>query len=258
MAEQLSREILYEVFGDESTCGQVVVYGFVGFRPSDLDKALAAVNEVKLRFNGDENTEVHCRSLFAGQNRAKSGWAHLTGHRPFFLCHEIAKAVRAVGVKGLVSVTNKTGLPKRMELSFPNGTSKLAKVGHDLGDKQLQQYLYSACAAYLAQNVGTDKVKIWVDEDSTKIDWFNGNKQAKNIHQIIKPAGFDPGKYKSLLEVADLFAYAAARVHAKDRRLGRMYFKMIYNCFVPQVMHFNLAPDQWDPKGDTSDSVVIR
>ena len=63
---------------------------------------------------------------------------------------------------------------------------------------------------YIFYSGNLGRVKIWVDEDKTKIEWNNGMKQAKNIHDLVKPTGFDPGKYKPLLEIADMFVYAAA------------------------------------------------
>lgn len=247
MTIHLGSEVEIEYFGDESKCGNTIVYGFVGLRPEVLDNALEAINEIKKRFKGSEDAEIHCRSLFAGDNRAKSKWSHLINNQPQFLCLEVAKAMRGLGVKSIVCKADKTGLPSRMDVTFKNAIPEPTTTGHELGDKQIQQYLYSAIVGHILFNGQIGKVKIWADEDSTKIDWFNGKKQAKNIHDLVKPTGFDPGKYKPILEVADIFVYAAARYHASDRRKGRMIFKMIHDCFSPVVLKSTFNPALWDP-----------
>lgn len=246
MTIYLDSEVETEYFGDESNCGSIVVFGFVGFSPDILDKALDALNEIKKQFKGNEEAEIHCRSLFAGDNRAKSKWSHLVHNQPQFLCLEIARAMRALGVKSILCKTDKTGLPSRIDLTFENSIPKPTKAGHELGDKQLQQYLYTCIVSHITFSGKLGKVKIWVDPDTTKIDWFNGKKQAKNLLDLVKPTGFDPGKYKPLLEIADIFVYAAARYHANDRRKGWMIFKMIYNCFSPVVLMQTFTPATWD------------
>lgn len=61
--------------------------------------------------------------------------------------------MREIGVDAIASITDKRGLPKRMDLSFSDGQSEPKIMGHELDDKHIQQYLYSAGTAYLAMNV---------------------------------------------------------------------------------------------------------
>ena len=71
MTIHLGSEVDTEYFGDESNSGNIVVYGFVGFKPEVLDQAVDELNNIKRKFNATEDAEIHCRSLFAGDSRAK-------------------------------------------------------------------------------------------------------------------------------------------------------------------------------------------
>lgn len=251
MTIHLGSEVEIEYFGDESNSGNIVVYGFVGFKPEVLDQAINVFNKIKIQFKGSEDAELHCRSLFAGDSRAKSKWSHLVHNQPQFLCLEVAKAMRALDAKAIICRTDKRGLPERLNLTFKNAVPEPTHSSHELGDKQIQQYLYSAIMGHIAYSGKLGNVKIWVDEDTTKIEWHNGKKQAKNILDLVKPTGFDPGRYKPILEIADLFVYAAARYYSKDKRKGRMIFKMIHDCFSPVVLNYTFSTETWDPVKNT-------
>jgi hypothetical protein len=241
-------EILLEVFADDSVIGNAVVYGFVALRPELIDPAIQAINEIKAQYFALPEAMLHCRVLFNSAARAKSEWAHLVEDQPYFLCHDIAKAVRGIGILCAIGFMDKLTVPKRMDAVYYRGTDEEPiRVGHPLNDKQLLQYAYMNGALLFDQAVGRDQVRVWIDPDRTKIDWFGQRRQAKSIHEFIKPSSGDIGRSASLLEVADLLAYSSARVLSRNRRRGWMHFKLIYRCLAPHLQTMRLKPEWWDP-----------
>jgi hypothetical protein len=246
-------KILLEVFADDSVIGNAVVYGFVAFRPELIDPAIGAINKIKAKYFAPPEAMLHCRVLFNDAARAKSEWAHLVEDQPYFLCYDVAKAVRGIGVLCAIGFMDKLTVPERMEAVYYRGMEEEPiRVGHPLNDKQLLQYAYMSGALLFDQAVGRDHVRVWIDPDRTKIEWLGQRRQAKSIHEFIKPSGDNVGQGASLLEVADLLAYSSARVLSRDRRRGWMHFKLIHRCLAPHLQTMRLKPEWWDPMANAN------
>jgi hypothetical protein len=71
------------------------------------------------------------------------------------------------------------------------------------------------------------------------MQWFNGRGQAHSFNPILPCSADVPTELQPLLEIADMFCYAAARCVSNDQRFGRAVFQTMHRRYGPAVGKMN-------------------
>lgn len=242
-------ENCWDAFGDEgaSANARFALFSFIAFQSSLIPTAVEILRRAKSRFGVPETARLHCRVLFSGMQRSKTEWKFLTSKQPI----EIVKylGVELLGLKpcwsyGYVDLKELGDLPSPefMKFTFPSvDGAPRAEASMPFRDKQAQRFAYLAASLPLRNRLSN--VQFWIDQDASRVEWFNKKSgQAHNLNPLI-PASIDlPSELAPMLEIADLFAYVAGRHLAGDERLGWTVFRSIHRRFGPLTTKFNFDP----------------
>lgn len=249
----------YLAFGDGSVTAGGVFYGLVLIPEGAIQLAQEMVARIKAEYGGAPNIPLHCRELFSGHARAKSGWAHIDEATAIELCGDVLRELKAFEPKYLLAHIPAVDYPKRFRLIGKNGHPDLV---HDLDEKWLTLWSYFQIAALLdpaeivepsdptvtprprnlpfwqmvvkRTDPGIRVRKIFLDRENTKIRWFSKSFQWSSVAKefvIESPAGrshlpvetAQEGKH-TLLEVADVFLYSVARTISSGKSIEYRHF----------------------------------
>jgi len=260
----------YIAFGDGSVTTGGIFYGLVLIPEHAVDLIQEKITEIKCKYGGTPDTPLHCRELFSGDARKKSGWTHIDEKMAIELCGDVLRELSAFEPKYLLGHIPVMSYPKRFRLVGKNGHPDLV---HDIDEKWLMLWAYFHVAALLdpteivelsapssvrrPQNLpfwqmrvrriepGMRVRKVFLDRENTRIHWFSKSFQwtsvAKELviensfgqsHLPIETAQMEK---HSLLEVADIFSYSVARAMSSSKTLEFRNFSAI--------MHLVLLPN---------------
>jgi hypothetical protein len=256
-------EVKCEVFGDEGTSAnqRYALYSFIGFEPAKVERALAILSRTKERFGVSNAARLHCRELFAGERRAKTEWRVIKPKEPIEVCRYLTTellSLRPLWAYGYLDMGALRELPDptTMRTSFPaRDGSPGVEDAMRFGDGQAQRFAYLA-AGWTFQQRFWNTARFWVDQDTTKLDWLNGKKgQAHNLNPILPCSTALPPGWSPMLEIADVFAYAAGRCLANDQRYGAGVFRTIHRRYGPIVSKMNMDPTAFGAEIDRAEWV---
>jgi hypothetical protein len=239
------QEQLFCGFGDESSFSEVVTYGVLVLHSHDRTGAEELLAKAKRSQGLPPNTELHCRVMFNECARAKSVWNGWTEERLLDFLEQFLQALRKHRPMFCLCAVNRTEYPS----SFPEGAGF---SGCEMEPKQLAAILFQGVCLPLFERLGAGNVRLWVDPDRTKIPWFGRRVQAHRNYRstdpkstmLLEPQSLSEEDKPPLLEVADVFAYAAAHaLSSTDHRLKRRYEELYYIC------RAELRVLTWDPEG---------
>lgn len=243
-------DIKCEVFGDEGTSanGQYALFSFVGFEPAKVQAALEVLRRTKEKFGVSNTARLHCRELFAGDKRAKTEWRVLKPKEPIEVCRYLTTELfhlRPLWAYGYVDMGALRELPDptTMRTSFPpSDGSPGIEDAMPFGSGQAQRFAYLG-AGWSFRERFSNGARFWVDKDRTQLDWLNGKKgQAHNLNPILPCSIELPSGWIPMLEIADVFAYAAGRCLAKDQRFGASVFRTMHRRYGPKMSEFTPDP----------------
>lgn len=250
-----------DAFGDEGTSadGRFALYSFVGFEPSKIPSALAILSRTKEKFGVSNAARFHCRELFAGDRRAKTEWRVLKPKEPIEVCRYLSTelfSLRPLWAYGYVDMGALRELPDptTMRTFFP-ARDDAPSMEHAMpfGVGQAHRFAFLA-AGWNFRTRFTNSVRFWVDTDRTKIEWFNGKRgQAHNLNPILPCSADLPSELLPMLEIADLFAYAAGRCLSNDQRYGSGIFRTIHRRYGPIMGRMTLDPTAFGVEMDRSE-----
>jgi hypothetical protein len=252
--------IVLEVFGDESTSrhNRHAIYSLIGLKPSEIELASQALKQAKKEFNVPTSARLHCRELFAGDKRKKTEWNVLDSRSPAEFCKCLSSELLTLGIfwsYGYVDLTELKNLPRPESMEGKFSTHEGPEFSFFFGAKQAQKFAYAAAEIPFIQKFGPERLRFWCDKDTTKIEWFFGKKQAQNVNQGLgsKPHTMLPVAYAPMLEIADLFAYAANRHLSGGQEFGQHVFSTMHEKFHPMATKFNLDPSLFGSPIKTKD-----
>lgn len=237
-----------EAFGDdsESAGGQFAIYSLVGFEPGQIEPAKSILAQVKEKFGVPLSERLHCRVLFHQEQREKTGWQVLKGKDTAEVCRQLSEGLfplRPLWAYGYVDLQELQALPTpdRMVGKFSGENGQTFSMEFRM--KQAQKMAYSAAEIPFVTRFAKD-VRFWIDQDGTKIGWFMGRRKVHNIHAGVgEPASVQvPEEYIPMLEIADLFAYAAGRQLSGTSSFGQHVFRTMHERYVPQANKLHLDP----------------
>jgi hypothetical protein len=237
-----------EAFGDESVSagGRFAIYSFVGFEPRHIGSANAILAGVKEQFGVPSFARFHCRVIFREEQRAKTDWRVLSNRAPLEFCRILSSellALKPLWSYGYVDLAELQALPHpeliNGKFSSPDGQS----FSMEFREKQAQKFAYGAAEIPFVMRF-TQNVRFWADKDGTKIGWFKGKQQSHNIHSGVgTPAKIElPEEFVPMLEIADLFAYAAGRHLSGIQSFGQHVFRTMHEQYEPMAQKMNLDP----------------
>ncbi|MDO8927206.1 MAG: hypothetical protein Q7U94_09900 [Sideroxyarcus sp.] len=249
----------YIAFGDGSVNSAGAFYGLVLIPESAINQVQELVSRIKLKYGGELDTPIHCREIYSGHARRKSGWSHLSEGEAVALCGDILRALLAFEPKYLLGYIPSTCYPKRFRLVGKNGHRDLV---HDIDDKWLTLWSYFRVAALLdpieiiepddpittprpknlpfwqmvirRQEPGLRVRNVFLDREQTKVSWFSKSFQWTSVAKelVIEnlagrshlPVETACEEKHPLLEVADIFVYSVARSFSDGKPLEYQNF----------------------------------
>lgn len=250
-----------DAFGDEGTSadGNYALYSFVGFEPAKISSALSILSRTTEKFGVSDAARFHCRELFAGDRRAKTEWRVLKPKEPIEVCRYLSTELlnlRPLWAYGYVDMRAIRELPdsQTMRTIFP-ARDDVSSTEHAMpfGIGQAHRFAFLAAGLNFRNRFVSD-VRFWVDADRTKIEWYNGKKgQAHNLNPILPCRADLPLELIPMLEIADLFAYAAGRCLSNDQRYGSGVFRAIHRRYGPIMTSVNLDPTAFGAEMDRNE-----
>lgn len=244
----------YVAFGDGSVTPSGVFYGLVLLPEAITTEVQRTIEQYKVQYGGSPQTSLHCRELFSGHARAKSGWAHLSETDVVALCGDVLRSVGAFEPKYLLGYIPAECYPKRFRLLGRNGHPDLV---HDLDEKWLLLWSYFRVAALLdpidivesqdpiefprplnlpfwqmvvrRSDPGFRVRKVILDREDTKVRWFSKSFKWVSVakEMVIKHPGgssylpVEPAAdvKHPLLDLADIFVYSIGRSLSQGKPL---------------------------------------
>jgi hypothetical protein len=214
----------YCCFGDDSACGNTLVYAFANFYRRRVSAAEKRLRYVKKRFRIPEGTTIHCRQMFNGMAREKAGLGHLN-----------QLSVQSL-VAHLITEMNELSFMVRFsycdfaeaEAAFTNETNTDAPIKVYPEKKGILAMLMQACFAVEADGKAPlpHDSEIFAAADSTKIRFAGDQRrQAHNLYSGFGDLGDPSNLYRlepriveaheqPLSQVADVVAYVCSHAVA--------------------------------------------
>jgi hypothetical protein len=242
----LAVEIMFTIYGDESTSGKTTVYGALFVPSSQIGRAEQILRQTKQEYGVPEGAELHCYVLFHGDHRKKSKWSHLGEEQTYAFAEQLLSRFRALPCIFSVGAIHRSEYPQAL----------LAGAGFPAGQfetKQLTALAFQAATIPLVQNFDRATVCLYVDPDPGKIRWFGKKIKADSNYRIAAGGGVgdveivpqqvtDP--LPTLLEVADLFAYASGRALSPDSCRAKDRYEAMYRICRPLLSVMTYDPEK--------------
>lgn len=233
------QKIFAEVYGDESTFGNAVVYALVIVTLSIKEEAERALADAKMNYGVSEFAKLHCSELFHKRQRKKTEWSNLSDAQVFSFAEHLATSLAHVGVAFRVGFLDRRKAPKKI---LGQGPFKETPIQ----EKQPVWFAYTAAMGELDKWPGFDRIKFWHHPDRTRMDWFGNRPQAQQTFEMysnlsgkvrkVKPEPVQ-GEGPVLLQVADFAAYIASHALSKEYTEKIQKFRSLYKIIDPIKMN---------------------
>lgn len=218
------------LFGDESTAPDIVAYGIVAFHSADqANRATFAFQRTIARAGALPQTRVHCKELYSGAGRAKTGWAHLTESETWVLAINLIETLREHSPEFYLGIVYKDTFPEKI----PAGLGK----NIELTNEHCYAFGFISAAAAFGSGRAGHRYTLLVDEQSGKAQfWGLGNVQ---IRRMMEATGLRHEQSNHLLlDAADLFTYSSARALSMHPSRNSVVCKKILETCKPQIAHY--------------------
>jgi hypothetical protein len=242
----------FSAYGDESSFERVVTYGIVAL-PTGAVPVVAALSDLK-RSSGVPPTEpFHARIIFSGDARRKTGWAHLEPPAILAFADKFVHCLRQHDALFSIGAVHRDEYPA----DIPAGAGFPAGV---MEPKQLTATVFLGAVLHLQGLVRLGTLRLQIDPDPTRIDWF-GKKMRADRNYVLEPAAgaalwgmqvqLATVNKPVLLEAADLLAYTASHALADKEYPSKQWFEDIYAQCRPL-----LSTLTYDPEARARDEVA--
>ena len=237
---------MFTIYGDESTSGNTVVYGAYFVPNSQIGRAEEILRQTKQEYDVPEEAELHCKVIFHGDPRKNSQWSHLTEEQTYAFAEQLLSCLSALPCIFSVGAIHRSEYPQELPTGarFPAGQFET---------KQLTGLAFQAATIPLVENFDRATVSLHVDPDPGKIRWFGKKVKADSNYKIAAGSGVGeveivPQKVEdqlpTLLEVADLFAYAAGRALSPDSCRRKDRYEAMYRICRPLLCVMTYDPEK--------------
>jgi hypothetical protein len=238
--------ILFEVFGDESTNGEIVAFGVAIAPIKNIGEISERVRQVK-RIFGAENARIHCKELLHGDRRKRSPWSHLSQHDAFNLLESVTRSSYVAGMRAWIGFLDSRSTPTQMVFEG-DGKITIMKVT----DLHLMLFAYWTAMGPVFDFLPHQRTRGWMDPNRSRVRLLDQNKQIRlaqaffPIHHNeirFEPSPID-GEKPMLLDLADIIVHCAARALSTTiSPKGKEQYEAILQAVYPglSVAHFNVA-----------------
>jgi len=248
---------MFTIYGDESTSGNTTVYGAFFVSNSQIGRAEEILRRTKQEYGVPEGAELHCYVLFHGDHRKKSQWSDLAEEQTYAFAELLLSRLRALPCIFSVGAVHRHEYPQEL----PAGAGIPAG---QFETKQLTALAFHAATIPLVQNLDRATVSLQVDPDPGKIRWFGKKVRADTNYKIPVAGGVgqveiipqpiaDP--LPPLLEVADLFAYAAGRALSPGSCRAKDRYEAMYRICRPLLSVVTYDPEK-RMRNEVPDSIL--
>jgi len=230
-----NRDARFAAFGDDSQYGDVLVYAFIIVKRSRVTSMERRLRVLKEKFAIPDDTNIHCRVLFSGQQRNKAELSHLGPGDAEKVVSQIVTiinqtpAVVRYAVGSLKEFRDEMGT--KIVMQNRDGENTMA-LPVDANPKGLLGLLMQSCFAVPpdgSQGPPPSECHIVTSADSTKtrfvgVDKKRADRMYSGYSAIGAPTG-TPFKVEPqvgaesdhpLLQIADVAAYICSHAEAED------------------------------------------
>jgi hypothetical protein len=237
---------IYWAFGDDSVTEAGAFFGFVLIPENRVAAAESILIRAKEKYGGRQDSTIHCRTMFPGNQRSKSDWSHLDGEECGSMISEVLAELDSLQPLYVCTFWPRQHYPKTFRLKGKNGHSDLV---HAIDDKWMVLWSFQHTATifdpisisepsnplvtpspknkpywrFVARRAdrGPFVSAIHLDRDTTKVRWFSKTFQWETITRelvVETPRGASTlpfvelqEKRHPLIEIADIFVYTVSR-----------------------------------------------
>jgi hypothetical protein len=239
-------------YADESITDEVVVCAAAVFSVDRVAEAETALNSIKAGLGLPQEASLHCSQIFHGNKRQGTPWGRIPAQEIDCAIEKLCTELAGICLRPVIFVAPRSPIV----IPGPPGTESKSR---SLDTKGQAAMGFQTLGFHLTRQYGFGTVKMWVDPDSTKIPWLNGNAQANSTRSGFMDLGpeFEPPKFEPLivgnpkpvlLEIADLYAYASSRAHSRAGGWKNRWFQKIYSIISPErlVWQFTNQEPKWE------------
>ena len=233
-----SSDTRFVAFGDDSQYKDILVFAYVIIARTRLRRVTRDFQKIKEKFKFPENTPIHCRTLFSGQQRAKANLSHLSRNDIQSLIHHAITLINLYDVflryayARTANLKDSYGKKTTIELqNVSDGTPDVHPF--TLDPKGIIGLLAQGCFASApdgSQGPVASDCEIFASKDSTKIKFLGPNNQrADSLIQGFSDIGAPEGRafhiapnicrneFSPLFELADIAAYLCSHaLHGEE------------------------------------------
>lgn len=248
----------FHAYGDESNYEEVVTYGLLTIDRGSVEGIEDSLAVLKRRYGIPENARFHSREVFNGSARRKTPWAPLGAAAVFQFAREMATMVRSFHpILSLGAVS---------KVEYPSVFPGVGRRRTPTTTKHLAALAFAAAAMLPGMKIGSNFLTVWVDPDTTIVDWGGARTQSDRMYQWRDPKtgrqlAIHPCRDErpTLLEVADLFAYSSAHALSGEPCRNAGQYQLLYRVFDPwEPGIVQGPPENHYPDGPRVSSLTAR
>jgi len=241
-------------FADDSITDRVATCAVAVFDAEHVSDAEGVVARHLSHLGLPKEARIHCWELFHGDARARTIWAGVGVAAIKATLESICLDLKPLSYPPVVVIGDISALPSGW--AGPDGKP------WTLDAKGIATLAYHRAFGLIGHEHGPTNVRLWIDPDKTKIPWADGRRQAQNtrrVHVEFRP-GDEPyelvpdvttGPKPRLIDIADLYAYTAARVKSSSGEQRDRWFEVLYRHINPREIPGWSMPNTLDwQKGD--------
>ena len=235
------------ISGDVIACGVAIVQKD---RIADAESILARSSEA---VGIPAATPIHCRQLFAGDQRRGTPWEALGAEGAERLVQLVCEGMKSLSEQPIVMLANPRVAP-------PHETTEGQRQPWD--EKAIASLLYTGAQQLLVSRYGADGFRMIGDRDPTKIPWVGTGRRQAHLTRggfMHVGAGVEPSRLQPsvetptpiLMQLADIYAYTAAQAHSHGGGRKIAWFRKVYGLIAPErgVFEWNADPKWEDSSG---------
>jgi hypothetical protein len=209
---------MISVFGDESSSSMHATFGLLAIADAHLHLLELIVEEAKGSLGAASSPEpLHSKVLFHDSPRRNSSFSSATREDVERACTHLIAQISKLEIAFFLGKVERGAAPKIMHVPLLNEQPNVVDYGtQKLELAHLQYFAYVAAAAPAHERLPKPITRVIVDSNKSVIRWFNENRQASRLAELIWANGtklnWPPVTYGSDaahagLQVADILTY---------------------------------------------------
>jgi hypothetical protein len=247
-------------YADDSITNRVAACAVALFAAEHVPAAEAIVAAHLSRLGLPPEVRIHCRELFHAEARAKTAWSSIHASEIEAMLELLCASLKALPHHPLIVIADVT--QRRKGWTMPDGRS------WTFDEKGIATFAYQVAFSLIGHTYRDATVRLWIDPDKTRIPWGGGRRQTEKVRRVyvdlgqgLEPHELVPDIVDApkpiLLDVADVYAYTAARVKGSTGGRQNQWFEALYRLIGAQEAVAPPLPETltWHQKPSESGTV---